>query len=202
MEKEENTIHKDKKFSKKEQKDAENKILEIKDEEIANLKRELEKYKNQYYGAYADMQNLRKSIEKDHKEAIKYRLEGFLNDLTGVLDSFTVALSQEPPSEETRNYLVGFQYVYTSLMNILANEGVKEISPKIGDKFDDKTMSALEVNYIDEGEEDVVNKVYRKGYQLYDHLVRPAMVEVNKKKAGPENESNDDSTIKIEEKEA
>lgn len=202
MDKEENTTLKDKKFSKKEQKEAESRILEIKDEEIANLKRELEKYKNQYYGAYADMQNLRKSVEKDHKEAIKYRLEGFLNDLLGVLDSFTVALSHEPPSEETRNYLVGFQYIYTNLMNILSNEGVKEISPKIGDKFDDKTMSALEVNYIEDGEEDAVNKVYLKGYQLYDHLVRPAMVEVNKKKTGQKDESNDGSTIEIKEKEA
>jgi molecular chaperone GrpE (heat shock protein) len=38
-------------------------------------------WKNKYYLAYADTQNLRKDLEKDHQTAIKYRAEGFLDAL-------------------------------------------------------------------------------------------------------------------------
>ena len=73
----------------------------------------------------------RKSLEKEHSDIIKYRAMGFIEDLLPVLDSFHMALANEPTSQELKNYLVGFQFVYRNLVNVLENEGVKEIAPKI-----------------------------------------------------------------------
>ena len=179
-EKKENSNPESKRFSKKEQKEAVQQVLASKDEEIANLKRDLEKFKNEYYQAYADMQNLRKSIEKDHKEAIKYRLESFISELLNVLDSFHVALNNEAPNEETKNYLIGFKYIYSNLIGVLANEGVKEINPTVGQNFDDKTMHAVDTTVTDDEDDGKVDKVFAKGYMLHDHLVRPALVSVTK----------------------
>ena len=81
------------------------KKLAKKDDEIEKLKQEVEKWKNEYYRAYADMANLRKDIQKDHSEAVKYRIEGFVHDLLMVLDSFELALKNNPQNEETKNYL-------------------------------------------------------------------------------------------------
>ncbi len=157
------------------------KVITLLEEEVTTLKRDLEKYKNQYYETYADIQNLRKKIEKEHNAAIKYRLEGFISDLLPVLDSFHVALANEPPSEETKNYLIGFKYIYSNLVNILEQEGVKEITPKIGDKFDDEVMQAIDIEEVDsKKKENLVTKLALKGYKLHDHLVRPAMVVVSK----------------------
>ena len=161
-------------------KDKKNKKVEKLHAEIERLNAEKEEWKNKYYLAYADTQNLRKSLEKDHQEAMRYRSMGFLEELLPVLDSFHLALENEPSDPNLKNYLIGFQFIYRNMVAALENEGVKEIAPKVGDKFDDKTMNALEVQE-DEGEENRILKVHTKGYKLYDRLIRPANVTVSKK---------------------
>lgn len=149
-------------------------------EQIEKLSADLEHWKNEYYRAYADMQNLRKRVEADHRDAMKYRLEGFVGDLLPILDGFSMALQNEPSSIKMKNFLTGFEYIYRNLVTVLENEGVKEISPKINDKFDPSLMQAVET-VVDEKNPDKITKVITKGYMLHEHLVRPAMVIVSVK---------------------
>lgn len=159
------------------------------EEQIKKLQADCEHWKNQYYQAYADMANLRKDIEKDHREAMKYRLESFVDKIVGILDAFDMAFKAEATSPELKNYLTGFQYVHNTLLNVLNEEGVVTIEPKIGDKFDVNTMHAVET-VDDEGEENIVKEITLKGYKLHDHLIRAAMVVVSKH---PSNEVKDES---------
>lgn len=165
------------------------KKLEKLNEEIEKLKAENDHWKNEYYRAYADTKNLRNSLEKEHQAAIRYRAEGFIEDLLPVLDSFYLALANEPTDPALKNYLIGFQYIYKNLESVLENEGVSEISPKVGDKFDPSIMNAMEV-MEDEGEENLVKKVYTKGYKLHDRLIRPANVAVSAHKKLDNNEDS------------
>ena len=162
-------------------KDKDKKKIKELEEELAKLKADVDHWKNEYYRAYADTKNLRNNLEKEHSDIIKYRAMGFIEDLLPVLDSFHMALANEPTSQELKNYLVGFQFVYRNLVTVLENEGVKEISPNVGDKFSDKTMNAVDVTE-QEGEENIVTKVYAKGYELHGRLIRPANVSVSKNK--------------------
>ena len=171
---------KDKEEIKEKKSKEEKKIKEL-EEKLEKANADLEHWKNEYYRAYADTQNLRKSLVKEHSDVIKYRAMGFIEDLLPVLDSFHMALASEPTSQELKNYLVGFQFVYRNLVQVLENEGVKEISPNVGDKFDDKTMNGVDIT-IQEGEENLVTKVYAKGYELHGRLIRPAQVSVSKNK--------------------
>jgi len=160
-------------------KDKKNKKIKKLEEEISLLKKEVDNWKNEYYRAYADTQNLRKSLEKDHQNAMKYRAEGFIDNLLPILDSFHVVLSKEPEDPTLKNYLIGFQFIYRNLVSALESEGVNEIAPKVGDKFDSSLMNAVEVEEKD-GEEGLITKVITNGYKLHDRLVRPANVVVSK----------------------
>lgn len=162
-----------------------NKKIEKLENEIAKLKADVEHWKNEYYRSYADMQNLRKSLEKDFQTAMKYRSEGFLEELLPVLDSFHSALANEPSEPTLKNYLIGFQYIYRNLVTALENEGVTEIAPNVGDKFDASMMNAIDIVETD-GEDNRIVRVYSKGYKLKDRLVRPANVSVSGKKVNPE----------------
>jgi molecular chaperone GrpE len=137
-------------------------------------------WKNEYYRVYADTQNLRKSLEADHQQALRYRAEGFVEELLPVLDSFYIALGAETTSEEAKNYRTGFQYIYNSILSILASEGISEIPTKIGDRFDATDMHAVDT-IESEGEENLVVKILAKGYRLHDRLIRPVVVAVSKK---------------------
>lgn len=155
--------------------------LAAKDEEIKALGEQVNHWKNEYYRAYADTQNLRKSLEKDHRDAMKYRIEGFVDSLLPVLDSFHMACSAKQDNPELKNYVLGFNYIYKNLINVLSEEGLVEIDPQVGDKFDDSTMEGVELEESD-GEESLVMKVHCKGYKLHDRLIRAARVTVSKKK--------------------
>ena len=144
-------------------------------------KKEKEEWKNKCYMAYADMANLRKSLEADHRDAIRYRAEGFVENLLPALDSFYMALSAEPNGQEAKNYQQGFSFIYNQLQTALSNEGVTEILPKVGDSFDPAFMHAMEVEET-EDEGNKVLQVYSKGYRLHEKLIKPAMVKVSKKK--------------------
>ena len=146
--------------------------------ELEKLQAEVNHWKNEYYRAYADTQNLRKSLAKDHQEAMKYRAEGFIDELLPVLDSFHVVLSNEPEDPSLKNYLIGFQFIYKNLVAALESEGVSELSPNIGDKFDASIMNAVEMQESDQ-EEGKILKVVTKGYKLHDRLIRPVNVIVS-----------------------
>ena len=169
----------------KEKKSKDEKRIKELEEQLEKAKADAEHWKNEYYRAYADTKNLRNNLEKEHSDIIKYRAMGFIEDLLPVLDSFHMALANEPTSQELKNYLVGFQFVYRNLVSVLENEGVKEIAPNVGDKFSDKTMNAVDVTE-QEGEENLITKVYAKGYELHGRLIRPAQVSVSKNKKSEE----------------
>ncbi len=137
------------------------------------------------------MQNLRKHIEADHKEAMRYRIEGFVGELLPILDAFHLALANDAKNEEMKNFLTGFTFIYKNLVSVLENEGVKEIEPKINDEFNPSTMQAIETK-VDEQNPNKVIKVVTKGYKLHERLVRPAMVVVSiKEKVDDKNQTKE-----------
>lgn len=159
------------------------------EEDLQKAKADVEHWKNEYYRAYADTKNLRNSLERDHKEALKYRAEGFIEELLPILDSFHMALGNEPTDPALKNYLTGFQFIYKNLVSVLENEGVIEIVPEIDKDFNPALMQA--VDSVEAEEAGKVTKVYGKGYKLRDRLIRPAMVQVSVKKKESQNEESE-----------
>lgn len=158
-------------------------VIDELEKEKAKLIADVDHWKNEYYRAYADTKNLRNALEKEHREALKYRSEGFIEELLPVLDSFYMALKNEPTDLALKNYLIGFQYIYKNLISVLEAEGVTEITPEVGGKFDSNVMQAVDTI---EGEDGVITMVYNKGYKLHDRIIRPANVQVSVKKEEPE----------------
>ena len=168
-------------------------------EELEKAKADSEHWKNEYYKAYADMQNLRRSLEEESRSAIRYRAEGFLANLLPSLDAFHMALENPAPTKEAQAYQIGFTYIYNQIVNALVDEGLKEITPKVGDPYDLNLMQAVEAIESDEVAPNTILKVFAKGYKLHDRLIRPAMVQVAKAKAkeepkAEEKENNNEET--------
>lgn len=180
---EEENLKKEDKKSKKERKH---------EEELNALKEEVHHWKNAYYKSYADTENLRKSLEKDYRDALKYRSASFIEDLIPILDAFDSALSIPVEDEKLKNYLVGFTYIHNQLLTLLDKEGIKVLDAKVGDKFDELTMHAIEVS-DEESDEIKVIKVNAKGYKLHDHLLRPILVKVSKSKTNDKEEKKLDA---------
>lgn len=142
-------------------------------------KEELEVWKNKYFEAFADLDNQRKQNQKDYSNAMKYRAYGFIENLIPIFDSFEMAFANKNVSKEVENYLKGFELINTMFKASLESEGVFEIIPKIGEKYNSTNQHAIEsIETDDKKLIDTIAHVSQKGYCLHDRIIRPAMVNV------------------------
>ncbi len=179
---------KDEKLSRKDKKN-----FDKLQEELGKMTAEANVWKNKYYEAYADMANLRKSIEKDHQQMVKYSGQKFVEGMLPALDNFYMAFKVTPEDPTLAAYCKGFEMIYRQLYSALEAEGLKEIDVQVGQEFDHNTMQAVEVV---EGEKDNVVVTQRtKGYFFKDRLVRPAMVVVSKTKEEQKEETSNEASM-------
>lgn len=171
--------------------------------DVENAKKEAADWKNKYYLAYADMANTRKEVQRETEDFKRYAKQSVIEEFIPVLDSFDMALKNEPKDENLKKYLEGFQMIHGKLLGALKQMDVEIIDPKPGEEFDPNRMNAFST--VDGEEDNKVADTFLKGYKLHDHLLRPAGVIITQKVQKKEEEKKaeeDTKDEKAEEKKA
>ena len=172
--------------------DADKKNVEMLKEQLSQLRDEKDKWMNKYYQELADVQNLRKEIQRDNQSLLEYRAMPFIEKLVPFLNSMDMAFKSEPKDPAVKSWIDGIHMSYKQLWQVMAEEGLTEIDPKVGDEFDSAWMQSMQT--VDGEKDDAVAQVFMKGYKLKNRLVSPAMVVVTKKvEKKPEDEKKDDT---------
>lgn len=172
--------------------DADKKNIEMLKEQLSQLRDEKDKWMNKYYQELADIQNLRKEIQRDNQSLLEYRAMPFIEKLVPFLNSMDMAFKSEPKDPAVKSWIDGIHMSYKQLWQVMAQEGLTEIDPKVGDEFDPAWMQSMQT--VDGEKDDAVAQVFMKGYKLKNRLVSPAMVVVTKKVVKkPEDEKKDDT---------
>lgn len=172
--------------------DADKKNVEMLKEQLSQLRDEKDKWMNKYYQELADIQNLRKEIQRDNQSLLEYRAMPFIEKLVPFLNSMDMAFKSEPKDPAVKSWIDGIHMSYKQLWQVMAQEGLTEIDPKVGDEFDPAWMQSMQT--VDGEKDDAVAQVFMKGYKLKNRLVSPAMVVVTKKVVKkPEDEKKDDT---------
>jgi molecular chaperone GrpE len=130
--------------------------------------------------ATAELENVRRRVERESATLQKYALERILTDLVTVNDSLELALKAVAgETEETRKHLEGIELTHKQLWQALERHGVTLVDPQ-GQPFNPELHEAVSmVESAEIGPGHVVS-VMQKGYRLHDRLLRPAMVVVSK----------------------
>lgn len=137
----------------------------------------------------AEMENLRKRLEKEKDEAVKYANKNFAKDLLPVLDNFerienNLAIVKDKIEQDPnlKAFFEGIAICEKELLAAFKRYGVSKVQAEPGLVFDHsqhQAMCEVEDDKIPEGS---VVKVFQTGYNYHDRLLRPAMVSVSKKK--------------------
>ncbi len=143
--------------------------------EIASLNQKVAILKNEYAKAYADTENTRKRLQKEHENYLKYHIRDFAMQILPVLDDCERALAQKTDDE---GYRKGVEMIYNKLKAALEKEGVTEIEA-VGQPFDPNWHQALMSEEAEGTESGIVLQVFQKGYKLKDRLLRAAMVKIS-----------------------
>jgi len=130
--------------------------------------------------AAAELENVRRRVERESAQAQKYALERILGELIGVNDSLELALKAVAnEAAETRKHLEGLELTHRQLWQTLERYGVSPIDPQ-GQPFNPEFHEAVSTLESAEMAPNHVLSVMQKGYKLHDRLLRPAMVVVSR----------------------
>lgn len=177
-------------MSKKEKKDVEEvveqaEVVEPQEEtevsgedKVAQLEKEVDTWKTDYYKVFADMENTKRRLQKEHQDAMKFMTQSLIEDLLPVVDNFERSLNVKEASEEVQTFLKGYQMIFEQLMDILSKNGV-EVIPAQGQEFDPNFHQAIMTAQDENYGSNIIVEELQKGYKLKDRVIRASLVKVN-----------------------
>jgi molecular chaperone GrpE len=147
---------------------------------VAELQAKLDELQDKYLRLAADYDNYRRRALRERQDALKYGNENLIKELLPSVDNLERAVGhgrREELGGESAQLLEGVELTQRSLMQALEKLGVTQIAP-IGQPFDPGLHEAIR-QVPSEHPAGVVAEVFQKGYQLFDRLLRPALVAVS-----------------------
>lgn len=150
--------------------------LKKRETEIKLLKKDNEELKEKNLRKMADMENLKKRLEREKTEFYQYALSDFLRELFTVLDNFERALESQDQGDG-KSFRDGVEMIYKQYQDLLIKFGAKPIEIK-GKRFDPHLHQAFITEESEDIEEPEVIEELQRGYTLHNRLLRPALVKV------------------------
>ena len=156
---------------------------------LGELRAEAEGHKDRALRALAEVENVRKRLERERDEAKIYSVTRFARDILTVADNLNRALAALPAEARNRAedsfkvVLEGVEATERELKAAFGRHGIKPIEAQ-GQRFDPHLHQAIAEVPGNGAEPGTVVNVVQPGYTISDRLLRPAMVTVAKSEAG------------------
>ncbi len=150
------------------------------DSELAQAEEEIAKHREAMLRMQAEMENLRKRLNRDLERSRKLALEKIMKDLLQVWDSLERGLEVDAGSLSVESLVEGQELTLKMLEKVLQDHDLEIIDPA-GQPFNPELHEAMTVLPSADVDENTVIEVLQKGFMLHDRLIRPAMVVVSGK---------------------
>lgn len=150
--------------------------------EIGQLKSQLEELREKHLRLYAEFENYKKKVQRDREELMMYSNELLIQDLLPVVDTLEMALTHAPEinNETGQSFVKGIENTLREFRRVLEKVGLKTIEA-VGKPFDPLYHHAMAQVEGEELEDNIVVEEFRKGYMLYNKILRPSYVSVSKR---------------------
>ncbi len=160
-----------------------NEVIKKLREKLKKIEAEKQEYLTGWQTAKADLINARKRDEAERKEFIKYSNERLVEELIPVMNSFDMAMGNKEAWEKAeKNWRTGVEYIYSQLLKVLVDFGVKEENP-IDVKFDHSLHEAVSYEPTNDKKLDnMIIQVLNKGFSLNGKVLRAPKVKVGEYK--------------------
>jgi len=159
-------------------------------QEISGLRAEVEAHRDRALRALAEVENVRKRLERERDEARTYSVTRFAREMLTVADNLNRAIAAFPPEargsadDAIKAVLDGVEATARELASALARHGIKPINAE-GQRFDPNLHQAIAEVATGDAQPGTVVHVVQPGYVIGDRLLRPAMVTVAKAEGAP-----------------
>ncbi len=149
----------------------------------ARLTQELAEKEDRYLRLVAEFENFKKRSAQEMQTRFKFASQPLALNIISGLDNLERALiqAQEEDNEQLKEFVRGMEMVQQQLYDALKQNNVERFDPR-GEPFDPNQHEAMGVIETEEVQPDHVAQVFQAGYIMHDRVIRPAMVQVAKKK--------------------
>lgn len=172
----------EKKDEQKKEKEAKKGLFKKKEElEKKKLQEENAALKDKFLRVNAEMQNMRRRMEEEKSNLLKYEGEDLIKKLLSVIDNFERAIKMDDTNleDEVSKFLNGFKMIYGNLNSTLQSYDIHAIDV-LNKPFDPNTMEAVMTEEVEGVESNIVIDELQKGYTYRGKVIRYAMVKVSK----------------------
>ena len=152
--------------------------VDPKDEEIQQLKQDVQENEEKYLRLYAEFENYKRRIQKENQTMKAYKAQDVLNDILPTIDNIERALQIEGENEQFQSLKKGVEMIHESLINALKETGLELIETE-GHQFDPNVHQAVVQDDNPDFESGEITQELQKGYKLKERVLRPSMVKVN-----------------------
>lgn len=128
--------------------------------------------------AQAELDNVRRRMEREVANAHKYGVEKLIASLLPVVDSLEQALQLADKNTHASMH-EGLELTMKLFVDVLQKFDVTVVDP-LGEAFDPQQHEAMSIQQDPDSPANTVLAVFQKGYKLNDRIVRPARVIVSK----------------------
>lgn len=143
---------------------------------------ESKKYAENWKRCVADFENYKKRQRENAKDMIAFSNMNLVLQILPVLDNFHASTNHIPEDQKENPWVIGIMHIQKQLEKVLENNGVSEISIKIGDRFNPEIHEAISQDTketdINTKKTNQVKKVLMKGYKMGDRVIRAGRVTV------------------------
>ena len=127
----------------------------------------------------AELDNLRKRVQKEMSEARQYQSLSLARDLLPTLDNLYRAIAAAEQAGEVGGQLIeGIKMVVTQMEEVLARHSVRPIE-SIHQPFDPNLHEAVQQIASPDHDPMTVLQELQRGYTMHDRVIRPAQVIVS-----------------------
>jgi molecular chaperone GrpE len=156
--------------------------------DLSACEAELEATRDRLLRAQAEVENVRRRLQREIHDSRRYANQPLLTDLLPVLDNMERAIEAAQQSSDGAGLLEGFKMVHQLLLDILGKHDCRPVAA-LGAPFDPSHHQAIMQEPSPEPK-GTVTRVVQPGYTLHDRVIRPAQVFVSTGPAAAE--SSDD----------
>lgn len=145
-------------------------------DKVDALQKEIKECKDRLLRTVAEYENFRKRSEKEKDAIYSDALSFVVLGMLPVADSLEAAL--ETFAGQGEEYKKGIELLKTQFDGALKKLGVEAFGEK-GDKFEPTIHNAI--SHVEEESEgqNIISKVFQKGYKTKNRIIRHAMVQVS-----------------------
>lgn len=150
-------------------------------EELKARSREHDNVHDKYVRAHAEFENVKKRLERDKADFIKYANESLIFDLLPIIDNLEIAEKHIKEAKDFKAVQSGVDMIQLQIQGFLKDIGLERIKT-VGEKFDPHMHEPIETVEAPDKEDGIIVDELKPGYKLNGKLMRPASVRIVKNK--------------------